>query len=244
VFEYADGCRRAGSKVLLIASNKLDEGRDQPKDLWVWDVEYDNCAEGRHDLILSDGPSNAADLEAFLNEMPYLSNGRSLAVGWIWPLIRDECSAVNNTVDINTTKGADMMRVLLTHHQRYQFPCVMLTMDGRGEGGGEWGMRTWFVNQVGVISKGAQRMLSFVGSDPNPDLGNGNGNGGNGDTPSGWYSIKTAPAYLKFQVRGDRDDVAAAIALLEAGTNHIDVAKVALEPAQMEQVLAELKALG
>ena len=175
VFEYAHGCRIAeheiGWKGLLIASNVMEKPRDKVGDLWMWDVDWDNCAEGIHDLIMSDGPSTPAGLQQYLSELRYAKDKK--AVGWVWPLIRDECSAVNNTVDINTDTGAGMMQVLLEHHRKLNFPLCMLTMDGRGEGGGEWGMRTWFVNQDGDISKGAKQMLRFVGSDPDPDLGNG-----------------------------------------------------------------------
>lgn len=53
----------------------------------------------------------------------------------------------------------------------------------------------------------------------------------------GWHTIKTAPAHLKFTNAAAE----AAEGVLGSGGNHIQVSKVALEPAQAAQVLADLK---
>jgi len=242
VFEFAHGCRMAEAAIgwqgILLASNHFEKPKDSAKDLWVWDVDWDNCAEGIHDLILSDGPSTPAGLQAYLNGLPYAE--RKLAVGWIWPLIRDECSPVNNSVDINTDTGAGMMRTLLEHHKRFRFPCVMLTMDGHSEaGGGEWGMRTWFVNKFGDISRGFKECLRFVGSDPDPDLGNGNGNGNGDIPPGGWNTIRANIPELKLS----NQQVWDAHQEILAGGNHVDVKQAAFYPSDIPKVESQLKAI-
>lgn len=172
VMEYVEGAEMANWDGLLVASNKHDEGRDRPQDLWMWHVPWTNCAESFHRLILSGGPSTAEALERELDSYAYVERGK--AIGWQWPLYITETSPVNNTADINTDEGAKMMMTMLEHHDRFNLPLVMLAMAGdqyaEDYERGAWGMKTWFVDKRGDLSFGAQAWLDYVGAAQPPEF--------------------------------------------------------------------------
>ena len=96
-----------------------------------------------------------------------------MAVGWVDPITINETSFGNTSVDNDSVLGAQMARTMLSFYKRWNVPIILLTMDGQFDpavGPGDWGMRSWFVDRYGNISKAAQEMLRFVGADPNPDI--------------------------------------------------------------------------
>jgi hypothetical protein len=177
VFKVAEGLTQANLQYepRLNASIVLD-AQDSPHDLWVWNVEWDNCLEVYHWNILSHRgkpptPNTPEGLLAKLQAQDYCDKdrtGRDKAVGWVWPLKLNETSPVGDRVDLNTRNGAEMMLTLLRHQKRYDMPVTMLTMGGSrafdDEGG--WGMQSNFVDDRGNLSLGVQAWLDFVGAAP------------------------------------------------------------------------------
>lgn len=165
VYEVAEGAAQANWKGTLVASNHIDEGKDTPHDLWVWDVPWDDCAESEHTLIL-EGPGTAAALRERLMETAWAQRGR--AIGWIWPIYVTETSFGNVNADNDSPEGAAMARVMLEHYRRFKTPLVLLTMSGDYDpaaGPGEWGMRSWLVDKDGNLSAACRELLRFVGAD-------------------------------------------------------------------------------
>lgn len=202
VFKIAEGMTAANLRYepRLNASIVLD-AQDSPHDLWVWNVEWDNCLEVYHFNILSHRgkpptPNTPEGLRAKLQAQAYCANEppdyRDKAVGWIWPLKLNETSPVGDRVDLNTRNGAEMMLTLLRHQKRYDMPVTMLTMGGNrplDAPPGTWGMRSNFVGDDGELSMGVEAWLDFVDAPPYegpgeveppidpppPPSGNGNG---------------------------------------------------------------------
>jgi hypothetical protein len=178
VYAVADGLLMAGAPYpQLNASIKLDKPRDSEHDLWVWNIEYDKCAEVYHFNILSHRgkpptPNTPEGLLAKLQAQDYCDKdrtGRDKAIGWIWPLKLNETSPVGDRVDLNTRNGAEMMVTLLRHQKRYDMPVTMLTMGGGrpfDAPPGEWGMRSDFVDDRGNLSLGVEAWLDFVDAPP------------------------------------------------------------------------------
>lgn len=166
VFEVAEGAEQANWKGTLVASNHIDERLDTPHDLWVWDVPWDDCAESEHLMIL-DGPRNAQETRAQLQELPWALRGQ--AVGWIWPIYVTETSFTNVSADNDSPEGAAMARAMLEFYRQKNCPLILLTMSGEYDplaGPGEWGMRSWLVDKDGNLSEACRELLRFVGSDP------------------------------------------------------------------------------
>lgn len=176
VFDFARGLRSANLEYqpLLVASIELDQPRDSPHDLWVWDVEWDKCAEAYHFNILTQPgepiPMTPQALRDKLQSQAYCANeppyNRNNAIGWIWPLMLNEGTPVGDRVNLNTQLGREMMKVWVEHHQRYKMPHVMLTMGGSRafNDEGEWGMETNFISNTGEISKGFDKLLDMMGA--------------------------------------------------------------------------------
>jgi hypothetical protein len=168
VYEFAKGLRQSQHEPLLVGSIRMDKPRDTTHDLWVWDVEWNNCAEAYHYNILSNSrdeppiPTTPEGLKTKLEEQPYAVRGK--AIGWVWPLILGEGTPVGDQVNLNTLRGREMMNVWIKHHQRFKLPVVILAMGGYRSfhGDNEWGMETHFVDDKGRISEGADELLDMM----------------------------------------------------------------------------------
>lgn len=241
VHDYVKGMKKAGFRGLMVA-NQSEKDRGDLRKAWEWHVDWDYCAEGKHrDPRVLHTCKTADCVIDGLNSNAWAT--RSKPRGWKWPVFQDEFSSCGKGIHSNTIEGGAAMLVSLDFFKRKRVPFAWLTMGGTnihfgGEGG--WGMHTQLVNSLGEVSISGREMLAFLGKpqyddvvDPPVDPPD--------DPPGtpGWYTVNMDNAYLKFT--GTEKD--AALAVINAGGNHVPIHSVAFEPQELQELKLKLERL-